>query len=422
MQIQRFRLLLLAMFLLDAHSATVEENVRLRKHLFEGYDSEIRPPRNHSHALAVSVAHYLRAIVEVDDVKSIFKTYGATILLWTDERLSWEPQNYSGIEHFVSNMDSIWTPTALTLNAVSTAFNSDVRNYPLRVYYNGSVTMYYVDVMETSFSSDMTYFPFDKQKCRIQMALAGYLPEEVYLVNYSDTVDTGVFTENNEWKLDYTVAKQIHFGAYSGMIEFQFVLTRRHLFMTINMLTPVIMLVIVGPTILLLPVESGERVSFTVTILLAFGVFLANIGDHLPEASNPMSYLSYYLMICMICSSFLTMFTMFTTYIYYMEDSQTVPTWVMCTLNLLSLRFLKAVCCCTKSRRKRVHSETCKKTSIYGNDIKCTIEDDRARINADEHMTWKEVARRLDNIAFGYLWVGIACLFIHCAIIVHGRP
>ena len=405
-----------------AYSSTIEDNVRLRRDLLANYDSEIRPPRNHSKALVVNVAYYLKAIIEVDDVKSIFKAYGSTVLLWTDERLTWDPQNYSGIEHFVSQMDHIWTPTAYTLNAVSTAFNSDVRNYPLRVYYNGYVAMAYVDVVETSFSSDMTYFPFDKQRCSIQMVLAAYLPEEVYLVNYNDTVDTGVYTENNEWKIDYTAVKPLHFGNYSGAIEFEFVLCRRHLFMTINMLTPVIMLVIVGPTILLLPVESGERVSFTVTILLAFGVFLANIGDHLPEASNPMSYLSYYLMICMICSSFLTMFTMFTTYIYFKENSQPVPRWVIFTLNLLSLSFVKTICFCKFSKNKKTHAESYNTKCIHGKNIKLSLRDEQTRNNSTSQITWKIVARRLDNIAYGYLWIGIICLFTHAAIIVHGSP
>ena len=405
-----------------AYTSTIEDNVRLRSNLLANYDSEIRPPRNHSDALVVNVAYYLKAIIEVDDVKSIFKAYGSTALLWIDERLTWDPQNYSGIEHFICQMDHIWTPTAYTLNAVSTAFNSDVRNYPLRVYYNGYVAMAYVDVVETSFSSDMTYFPFDKQRCSIQMVLAAYLPEEVYLVNYNDTVDTGVYTENNEWKIDYTSAKPLHFGNYSGAIEFEFVLCRRHLFMTINMLTPVIMLVIVGHTILLLPVESGERVSFTVTILLAFGVFLANIGDHLPEASNPMSYLSYYLMICMICSSFLTMFTMFTTYIYFKEDSQPVPRWVVFTLNLLSLSFVKNMCFCKFSKNKKTHAESYNRKSIHGKNIKLSLHDEHARNNCTSQITWKIVARRLDNIAYGYLWVGIICLFTHAAIIVHGSP
>ena len=185
----------LLILLCTAYSYTIEDNVRLKTDLFENYDREVRPPRNHSNALAVFVTYYLQAIIEVDDVRGVFKTFGGIQLMWTDERLMWDPGNYSGMEHIVVNLHRLWSPIVFTFNAVSTAFNSEVGNCPLRVYYNGSIQMINIDVIETSFSPDMTYFPFDRQICSI---LAAYLSHEVYLINLTNNVDTTFYSENNE--------------------------------------------------------------------------------------------------------------------------------------------------------------------------------------------------------------------------------
>ena len=208
--------------------------------------------------------------------------------------------------------------------------------------------------------------------------------------------------------IDSTAVKPLIVNGYTGMVEFQFKLSRRHLFLTINMLTPVIMLVMVGPNILLLLVESGERVSFIITVLLAFGVFLARIGDQMPEASNPMSYLSYYLMGCLIGSSCLTILTIFTTYVYYKDERQPVPKCVKAILNLLSLKVVTAIC--RRSNRNKVEAENVIEIDMYGNEVKCDRDNANVSPRDDKDITWKIVARRIDKIAFVYTWVGILTL------------
>ena len=395
------------------HSSIIEDKVRLKADLLQNYDPEISPALNHSDTVHIHLSYFAKAIIDVDDVKSAFKTFGATVLWWIDKRLTWNPVNYSGIDHIVCKAKHFWTPVIYTINAVSTVFDTNVREFPLRLYANGTVLMQHIDVVETSFTADMTYFPFDQQTCSIQMALAGYYPEEVRLTNDKNDVDLRLYSENNEWMIKSTHAKQLELATHTGLVEFQFVLERRHLYLTINMLTPVFMLVVVGPNILLLPVESGERVSFTVTIVLAFGVFLAHIGDHLPEASNPMSYLSYYLMICLVCSSLLSLFTMFTTYIYFKDESKPVPKWLVFILNVLSLRFVQAIRKCNSSKGGKVHAISEKGKPAFDNDMNHVQEEDDGKCINGYNTTWKTVARRLDRIVFVYIWVGIFCLIIY---------
>ena len=397
------------------YSSIIEDKVRLKADILENYDAEISPALSNSNTVKIHLSYFVKAIIDVDDVKSAFKTFGATVLWWIDQRLAWNPENYSGIDHIVCKAGHFWTPMIYTINAVSTVFDTNVREFPLRLYANGTVQMQHIDVIETSFIADMTYFPFDQQTCSIQMALAGYYPDEVLLTHETNDVDLTLYAENNEWIIKSTSARPLQLTTHTGLVEFQFVLERRHLYLTINMVTPVLILVMVGPNILLLPVESGERVSFTVTIVLAFGVFLAHIGDHLPEASNPMSYLSYYLMICLISSSLLTLFTMFTTYIYFKDESQNVPKWLIFMSNLLSFRYVKTLCKCTLFKRRKVHTTSDKEEMVYDNDME---EVENIKHINDANTTFKTVARQLDKIIFVYAWMGIFCLITHAVFVL----
>ena len=61
------------------------------------------------------------------------------------------------------------------------------------------------------------------------------------------------------------------------------------------------MLSILNCLVYLLPPASGEKISFCLTILLAYMVYISFISDNLPRTSKTSSYLSL-----MICLSFLS--------------------------------------------------------------------------------------------------------------------
>jgi hypothetical protein len=51
----------------------------------------------------------------------------------------------------------------------------------------------------------------------------------------------------------------------------------------------VTLFVALNPLVFLLPVESGERIGLSMTILLSYTIFLTLISDAIPASSNPMS-------------------------------------------------------------------------------------------------------------------------------------
>jgi nicotinic acetylcholine receptor alpha-7 len=64
---------------------------------------------------------------------------------------------------------------------------------------------------------------------------------------------------------------------------------KRHpLYFGVMILLPTLLFSLLNPLVFLLPVESGERVSLSMTILLSYAIFLTLVSNSIPKTSNPM--------------------------------------------------------------------------------------------------------------------------------------
>jgi hypothetical protein len=93
--------------------------------------------------------------------------------------------------------------------------------------------------------------------------------------------------------------------------------------------------------VFILPVESGERVSYAITVLLSIAVFLTLVGDNIPKSSKPMSLFSYYLMSNLILSTVIMFTTIANLKVYHQHVDKPVPKWLS-----TSVRKLQCCCCC----------------------------------------------------------------------------
>ena len=57
------------------------------------------------------------------------------------------------------------------------------------------------------------------------------------------------------------------------------------------------MLALLGPLVFVLPVESGEKIGFALTILLSLSVVLTILSDHIPPISTQTCLLSKYMVL-----------------------------------------------------------------------------------------------------------------------------
>ena len=62
-------------------------------------------------------------------------------------------------------------------------------------------------------------------------------------------------------------------------------------FYGLNMILPVLLLAVMAVFVFMLPAESGEKISFSLTVLLAFVVLMTILGDKMPSTADHTSLL-----------------------------------------------------------------------------------------------------------------------------------
>ena len=107
-----------------------------------------------------------------------------------------------------------------------------------------------------------------------------------------------LFRPNGEWevvKTDVTTSTitETRNGVTKSFsqLEFWIHLKRRDQFYNTNVMLPIILSSILVTLVFLVPVESGEKLSYILTVLLTIAVFLTIIGDTLPAISLTTSVL-----------------------------------------------------------------------------------------------------------------------------------
>ncbi|XP_059159000.1 neuronal acetylcholine receptor subunit alpha-6-like [Physella acuta] len=113
------------------------------------------------------------------------------------------------------------------------------------------------------------------------------------------------FTTNGEW--DYlgsnVTASYIDTVFWNlSSVDIKFFLKRRPTFLLINIILPVVFLSFLNLLVFIIPVESGDKISYGITVLLALSVYMSIVSSLLPSSSLTTPKLTLYLFILLIIS------------------------------------------------------------------------------------------------------------------------
>lgn len=89
----------------------------------------------------------------------------------------------------------------------------------------------------------------------------------------SGKVRENFYQENGEWNIEQTRAESYSVSGFNT-IAFRFKLKRKSKFVVVNVILPIVLIAAINMLVFVLPADSGERVGFSVTILLALAVLL----------------------------------------------------------------------------------------------------------------------------------------------------
>ena len=368
--------LILSFFSCSAASNALE----LLNKLLANTTVDIRPGLEEDTPLVVNISFNIVALNKLNEVEGYIATTGYLEVSWWDYRMMWDPSLYDGIDFIAILPNKVWTPDIVVSNPADKIYSFNDITTRVTFFKDGSALWMPGSVMKTICFIRIPAYPFDVHKCYIEIVLWGYQTYEVILQNPYDKVVWKYYSENSEWALTDTSVMFINKGTYIAGISFGLEFSRKPTFLIVNVLIPIVFLSILNSFVFLLPQQSGERVSFSVTVLLSFTVFLNVIGDNVPKTSSPMPFLCHYVVIVLITSGLITLLAILCQRFYHTHGDETVPRWLLSLLCMAPNRVV------TAEEERRVH-------------------DSKTYMNSPEPPTMKQVILKLDKLLFLFFFV-----------------
>uniref|UniRef100_A0A4X2JVY6 Acetylcholine receptor subunit beta n=1 Tax=Vombatus ursinus TaxID=29139 RepID=A0A4X2JVY6_VOMUR len=325
-------------------SSTLAEGQLLEK-LFSGYDSSVRPARDPGDRVPVSIGLTLAQIISLNekDEELITKVY--VDLVWTDYRLSWNPEEHEGIDSLRIASDSVWLPDVVLMN--NNDGNFDVAlNIHVLVTSDGSVHWLPPAIYRSSCSIQVTYFPFDWQNCTMVFSSYSYDSSEVSLSPGLDLdgqqrneiyIHEGNFIENGQWEI---IHKSSRLNDPSGEgqggkegerqnVTFYLIIRRKPLFYLVNVIIPCVLITLLAIFVFYLPPDAGEKMTLSIFALLTLTVFLLLLASKVPETSLAVPIIVKYLMFTMILVTFSVILSVVVLNLHHRSPhTHQMPFWV----------------------------------------------------------------------------------------------
>ena len=316
---------------LPSECGTYDQAKAVNDELFRNYSNELRPVLDQNNPVVVNLSMIMSAINDFDEVKGVITLSIALVTTWKDENLVWDPTS-TNVSSLVVSQQKLWLPRLYLMNPADEVEPIHHKYFKAEIQNNGYVSWTPSALIKATCSPDVTKYPYDSQTCTLILVSVGYRSEHVSLNSVLNSIQIVTYTENSEWSVDSTTAYSSIYNEQRAdglsIASFELVVVRRSLYMVVNVIVPIVLLVVVTPFVFLLPGNSGERASYSITVLLAFSVYMTVVHDKMPASSLPVSFLSYFLLSCLIVSVFVVGINVLQMRIYETGDEQLIPMWL----------------------------------------------------------------------------------------------
>uniref|UniRef100_H0VC51 Neuronal acetylcholine receptor subunit alpha-9 n=1 Tax=Cavia porcellus TaxID=10141 RepID=H0VC51_CAVPO len=329
---------------------------KLFNDLFEDYSNALRPVEDTDKVLNVTLQITLSQIKDMDERNQILTAYLWIRQIWHDAYLTWDREQYDGLDSIRIPSELVWRPDIILYNKADDESSEPVNtNVVLR--YDGLITWDAPAITKSSCVVDVTYFPFDNQQCNLTFGSWTYNGNQV--------------TYSTRWTVHGmpTVKNVISYGCCSEPypdVTFTLLLKRRSSFYIVNLLIPCVLISFLAPLSFYLPAASGEKVSLGVTILLAMTVFQLMVAEIMPASENVPLIGKYYIATMALITASTALTIMVMNIHFCGAEARPVPHWARVVILKYMARILFVYdvgesCLSPRHSRERGHL-----TKVYG--------------------------------------------------------
>ena len=310
----------------SAYLNTLNDADNLMSYLFNTstYHVEVRPIMDQSKPLTISTDVYLVSLGDVDEVAGKISLVLVFSLFWNNEKLVWNPALFGGLDSLVLPKTKLWVPELFLVNPADDIQPIGNKHMKVALYSYGGVWWTTGGSVTSACSMDMSKFPFDEQTCDIRIMNWGYPANKVNFRLNKIEADRSRYTDNGEWTLVSAVSELVEFS-HIPELKFKITIKRKPLYFVLSVIMPIAALSAMNPIVFQLPVDTGERVSFSITVSLSFAVFLSLTSDIIPQSSEPMSSLIYFLFGAQLLSGIIATMNAVIIKIYAQSSDKKIP-------------------------------------------------------------------------------------------------
>ncbi|XP_019640239.1 PREDICTED: neuronal acetylcholine receptor subunit alpha-10-like [Branchiostoma belcheri] len=321
--------------------------VALKASLLAGYDKSSRPVKAASTPVNVDFDITLKQIIDLAEKEQAFRMNLWLRLYWVDEYLTWNASEHGGVDSLTIHSSDIWRPDIFLYNNIAETYGALGTVTDLSVTNTGQVSYLTPAIFTSACPVDITRFPFDRQNCVLEFGSWIYTGSQLNISLIKSSADTSTYTKSEEWILrgapmERKVAVYTCCPDPYVSVLFTLQLERRSFFYIFNMVLPCIILMVLNVFGFYIPPDSGERLGFSMTILLALVVFLQVLSGSLPATSTTTPQLGQFFAATIALVGFSCLASIVVIRLSYSSPpSRPLPRW----LRLLLLRYLARLFC-----------------------------------------------------------------------------
>ncbi|CAC5421489.1 unnamed protein product [Mytilus coruscus] len=316
-------LLQLLTFISFVHSQTSADLKSLHSDLFSNYKKEVLPIENPSKQLEIGVVFYLTSLNSFNEVEESISVTGALYTNWTDPALKWNQTIYGNVAFTVIDSKDVWLPSIFLINRVDSMNPvGDGIKFPVMISYTGHVAYNNGGILNAKCQTDISKFPFDRQTCTLIFVPWGFFAQLLTLHSIYDEAQLIYFSPHSDWQLEeYSARTSIDKYEFS-LFYVKLTIKRESLYFTVMIIIPTLLFSLLNPLVFVLPVESGERVSLSVTLLLSYTIFLTLASASIPTSSKPMCVLLIVMVAMIGISGTIVIGTIVSAKYFYLENGK----------------------------------------------------------------------------------------------------
>ncbi|KAM3859825.1 5-hydroxytryptamine receptor 3A-like [Diretmus argenteus] len=287
-----------------------------------------RPVLDYTHTTTVKLDVILYSILGVIEKTQTFIPFIWVLMMWNNERISWDPSHFCGITQISLPKEMLWIPDLFIYEM--TEKDQAPQNPYVFVSHEGTVTLEDDLKVVSTCKMDVHKFPFDTQSCNITVGSAIHTISELQLIPFSNSsratqLSRKVMLNQGEWEfLDLSVTNDT-FNFERGdweQIIYTITMKRRPLLHVINFLLPILFFLCLDLASFLISDHRGEKLGFKVTVLLAISVLLLILNDILPSMSNKTPLIATY---CIVIFALMLLSLLVTILVTYLMEKDSPP-------------------------------------------------------------------------------------------------